>query len=85
MSEKQSPQPGDIIVHKRVEASVAYALSGADGIMQVGHAAYDEAVQRACAFARTANVDVWFTEDERNFVLLQCHRDVSGTSGVQTT
>ena len=61
-----------------------YGTSVIPGEVQSRYDSYDLAVEHAKRFARYAAADLWYTEDELTFVLLEiCRRPTGRTGGTR--
>ena len=61
-----------------------YGTSVIPGEVQSRYDSYDLAVEHAKRFARYAAADLWYTEDELTFVLLEiCRRPTGRTGGAR--
>ena len=73
------PAPGNALVYrlKGEENEETCGLSLVPRGMQTRYDAYPMAVERAKRFAQYAATDLWYTEDELTFVLLDSFRQPS--------
>ena len=71
------PARGDALVSRLDGAEDVrdYGLSVIPGEVQSRYDAYDPAVEQAKRFARYSSADLWYTEDEVTFVLLEIFRE----------
>jgi hypothetical protein len=68
------PQPGDIVIWRRRQSPVRFAVSEYPGPKQFQVATYDQAVERAERFARRVHVDGWYTLDGKKYLRIAQHR-----------
>ena len=64
------PAPGDVLIAKPLPTSDHYELSVVPGAVQAKYDHYGIAVERGRRFAKFANADMWYTEDQATYVLL---------------
>jgi hypothetical protein len=62
-----TPQIGDVVIHRRVNSPAVYMLSVFPGPHQITCQTYEEASGRAERFALREHLDAWFTTDEHAF------------------
>jgi hypothetical protein len=78
------PHSGDLVVRKRViasvTASVRYEVMVLDHPSQLSEPTYERALHLAEGVARTAGVDVWYTEDGTLFRAIVNRRQQEATS-----
>lgn len=72
------PQTGDVVIRRAgPDATPIYAMSTVPGPDQCGCATRTDTEQVARRFAGRCGVNLWFTENSRDFTLLASFRPVS--------
>lgn len=68
------PDAGDVVICRNDSGAARFLVGVYGQPPQMTYGTYDLAVHEACAFARTVEVDVWFTEGDHGFVEVARYR-----------
>jgi hypothetical protein len=62
LSERSSPQDGDVVVTRHAQSRVHYTVRQLPGIVQFSTTVGEEAMRLAAGFAEKHAVNVWYTD-----------------------